>query len=116
MDLTASILAATGTPVPAEARLEGIDLLPVLEGRTPEIERTLFWRVTGARPQRAVRSGDWKLLFDGGRPMLFNVRTDLGERNNLIGQRSDIARRLEPLLAAWQKDVDDEAKRGWASQ
>ena len=42
--------------------------------------------------------------------MLFNLRTDLGERNNLIGQRSDIARRLEPLLAAWQKDVDDEAK------
>ena len=91
-------------------RLEGIDLLPVLEGRAPEIERTLFWRVIGASPQRAVRSGDWKLLFDGGRPMLFNLRTDLGERNNLIGQRSDIARRLEPLLAAWQKDVDDEAK------
>ena len=66
MDLTASILAATRTPVPAEARLEGIDLLPVLEGRAPEIARTLFWRVIGASPQRAVRSGDWKLLFDGG--------------------------------------------------
>lgn len=111
MDLTASILAATGTRVPAEARLEGINLLPVLEGRVPEIERTLFWRVIGASPQRAVRSGDWKLLFDGARPMLFNVRTDLGERNDMIGQRSDIARRLQPLLAAWQKEVDDEAKR-----
>ena len=111
MDLTASILAATGTPVPAEARLEGINLLPVLEGRVPEIERTLFWRVIGAAPQRAVRAGDWKLLFDGPRPMLFNVRTDLGERNNMIGQRPDIARRLQSLLAAWQRDVDDEAKR-----
>ena len=113
MDLTASILAATRTP--ADARLEGIDLLPILEGRTPEVERTLFWRVTGPRTQVAVRSGDWKLLFDG-RPMLFNLRADLGERNNLIGQRGDIARKLEPLLAAWQKDVDEEAKRGWASQ
>jgi arylsulfatase A-like enzyme len=115
MDLTASILAATRTPVPVDARLEGIDLLPILEGRTPEVERTLFWRVTGPRTQVAVRSGDWKLLFDG-RPMLFNLRADLGERNNLIGQRGDIARKLEPLLAAWQKDVDEEAKRGWASQ
>ncbi len=115
MDLTASILAATRTPVPADARLEGIDLLPILEGRTPEVERTLFWRVTGPRTQVAVRSGDWKLLFDG-RPMLFNLRADLGERNNLVGQRGDIARKLEPLLAAWQKDVDEEAKRGWASQ
>ncbi len=111
MDLTASILAATGTPVPAEARLEGINLLPVLEGRVPEIERTLFWRVIGASRQRAVRSGDWKLLFDGPRPMLFNVRTDLGERSNMIGQRPDIARRLESLLAAWQRDVDGEATR-----
>jgi arylsulfatase A-like enzyme len=109
MDLTATILAVTGTPIPVEARLDGINLMPVLEGRVPEIERTLFWRVTGARPQQAVRSGDWKLLFDG-RAMLFNVRTDLGERTNLIGERSDIARRLRPLLAAWQQDVDAEAK------
>ncbi|MET0397251.1 MAG: sulfatase-like hydrolase/transferase, partial [Longimicrobiaceae bacterium] len=34
-DLTATILAATGTKVPADARLDGIDLLPVFEGRTP---------------------------------------------------------------------------------
>jgi arylsulfatase A-like enzyme len=114
MDLAASILSATRTPVPADARLEGIDLLPILEGRAPEVERTLFWRVTGPRTQVAVRSGDWKLLVDG-RPMLFNLRDDLGERNNLVGRRGDIARKLEPLLAAWQKDVDAEAKGG-ASQ
>lgn len=110
MDLTASILAATGTSIPAEARLEGINLLPVLEGRAPEMDRTLFWRVTGPAPQQAVRSGEWKLLLDGGRAMLFNLRTDIGERNNMIGQRSDIARRLRPLLAAWQADVDAEAQ------
>jgi arylsulfatase A len=108
MDLTASILAAAGIPAASDARLEGIDLLPVLEGRAPEVERTLFWRVTG---QQAVRSGDWKLLMDGGRAMLFNLRTDIAEHDNLIGQRSDIARRLRPLLAAWQADVDGEAKR-----
>jgi arylsulfatase A-like enzyme len=111
MDLTATILAATGTPVPTEARLEGINLLPVLEGRAPVIGRTLFWRVTGARTQQAVRSGEWKLLLDGGRAMLFNLRADVGERNNLIGRRSDIARRLQQLLAAWQEDVEAEAKR-----
>jgi len=110
MDLTASILAATGTPVPGDARLEGIDLFPVLEGRQPEIERTLFWRVIGDQPQRAVRAGDWKLLYDGGRAMLFNVRTDLGERRDLMRERSEIARRLAPLVEAWQRDVDGEAK------
>ncbi|MHB1095258.1 MAG: sulfatase-like hydrolase/transferase [Gemmatimonadaceae bacterium] len=112
MDLTASILYATGTPVPAETRLDGIDLFSVLAERTPEVERTLFWRVIGASPQRAVRSGDWKLLFDGPRALLFNVRTDLGERHNMIAMRPDIARRLQSLVAQWQADVDGEAQRG----
>ncbi len=61
-------------------------------------------------PTQAVRSGNWKLLLDGERAMLFDLRTDIGERENLIGQRSDVARRLGPLLAAWQEDVDAEAK------
>ena len=112
MDLTASILAATGTSVPAEAALEGINILPVLEKRGPEVERTLFWRVIGVRSQRAVRSGDWKLIFDEQRPMLFNLRTDVGERNNVIGLHPEIAQRLRPLLEQWQQDVDAEAKRG----
>jgi arylsulfatase A-like enzyme len=116
MDLTASILAATGARVPAEARLEGIDLFPALAGTAAPVERTLFWRVNAgqaaaAASQVAVRSGDWKLLMDGGRGFLFDLRADIGERVNLIGERSDVARRLRPLIAAWQSDVDAEAKR-----
>jgi arylsulfatase A-like enzyme len=110
MDLTATILAATGTPVPRDAGLEGVDLMPVLAGRSRPVERTLFWRVVGARQQQAVRSGDWKLVLDGGRAMLFDLRTDMGERNDLIGAHSDIARRLRPLLAAWIEAVEAEAK------
>src|SRR5687768_5513431 len=97
MDLTASILAATNTPVPPDARFEGINLLPVLEGKSPEIERTLFWRVT-PRQQRSVRSGDWKLLVDGGHVLLYNLRDDIGERNDLASRRQDIARKLRPLI------------------
>lgn len=111
MDLTATILAAAGAVVPSAARPDGVNLLPVLERRAPVMERTLFWRILGARPQSAVRSGDWKLLIDGGRAMLFNLRTDIGERVNLIGQRTDVARRLRPLLSAWEAEMDSEAKR-----
>jgi arylsulfatase A-like enzyme len=113
MDLTMSILAATGTVIPSGPQLEGINLFPVLEGRTREIERTLFWRVLGPRGQQAVRSGDWKLLLDG-RAMLFNVRKDMGERDNLIGRHPDVAKRLRSLLTTWQADVDAEAKRSAA--
>jgi len=107
MDLTASILAATGTPVPADASLEGVNLFPILQGRAPELERTLFWRVSLGRTQSAVRSGDWKLVIDA-RPMLFNLRKDAGERRNLIGEQTAVARELLRKLEAWQKDVGKE--------
>ena len=116
MDLTASILAAAGAPIPAELELDGMNLLPVLEGRARKAERTLFWRIVGPRPMRAVRSGDWKLVFDGPRALLFNLRTDVGERVNVIGQHTDVARRLQRLLTEWERDVDAEAKRPTATK
>ncbi|HVH25266.1 MAG TPA: sulfatase-like hydrolase/transferase [Vicinamibacterales bacterium] len=110
MDLTMSILAATGTPVPADARLEGINLLPILEGRSSPIERTLFWRINvPIRQQRAVRKGDWKLLLDGDDLLLFNLRADIGERNDLATTRPDLVSQLRRLISDWEKDVDAEA-------
>src|SRR5687768_18424126 len=37
---------------PASYRLDGIDLLPILRGKAPLLERRLFWR--GARPDRQI--------------------------------------------------------------
>jgi arylsulfatase A-like enzyme len=111
MDLTATILAVTNSPVPAEAKLEGMNLLPLLQNGAQRTERTLFWRVTTqARRQRAVRQGDWKLVLDAGVPFLYNLATDVGERNDLANQRQDIVRKLFPLIGQWEADVDAEAK------
>ena len=111
MDLTASILTATGTPAPHDARFEGIDLLPILKGEATTVARTLFWRnSTPARQQRAVRQGDWKLLVDGGHVFLFNLKADIGERNDLAKERSDLVAKLRGLIAEWEADVDAEAK------
>jgi arylsulfatase A len=108
MDLTATLLAATGAVVPADAKLDGVDLLPVLEGKAQPFERTLFFRNTlpNSRTQRAVRRGDWKVLADGPNVMVFNLKDDPGERNDLARTRQDIARTLRPLIAEWEKDVD----------
>ncbi len=92
MDISASILAATETRVPDDTRLDGIDILPIFAGRAPLIERTFFWRINVAsREQRAVRRGDWKLLVDGDDLLLFNLRSDIGERHDVARQRPDVA-------------------------
>jgi arylsulfatase A-like enzyme len=110
-DVTASILAATQAVVPPAAKADGINLLPMLEGRSPVIERTLFFRfMTGNVKQLAVRQGSWKLLVDGAKRYVFDLSKDVGERNDLTNQRQDVARRLRPLIAAWEADVDGDAK------
>jgi arylsulfatase A-like enzyme len=116
MDLTASILAAAGAAVPPDAKLDGIDLLPILAGKAPERPRTLFWRVAlGTRVQTAVRDGNWKLVIDQGRPMLFDLGRDIGERTDVLAAHTDVGNRLKAALDGWLGDVDAEAKRG-ASQ
>ena len=108
MDLTMTLLSATGATVPADGKFDGTDLLAVLEGKAQPFQRTLFFRNTVGpqRTQRAVRRGDWKVLADGPNVMVFNLREDPGERNDLARSRQDIARELRPLIAEWEKDVD----------
>jgi arylsulfatase A-like enzyme len=122
MDLTATILAAAGTRPPASYRPEGIDLVGLLQKGTP-VERTLFWRMppaagaTGTPPltQRAVRRGDWKYVDDRGQYFLFNLRTDPGERHDLAQEHGARIRELRALVAAWESDVDTEARERAAS-
>ena len=122
MDLTASILAAAGVTPPASYRPEGVDLVGLVQKGT-SLERTLFWRLpaapgaAGTTPvtQRAVRRGDWKYLDDRGQYLLFNVRTDPGERSDLAPEHGDLIRELRALVATWEADVDAEAKQRVAS-
>jgi arylsulfatase A-like enzyme len=110
MDLTATIFAATRTAAPADARLDGVNLLPVLEGATAEFERTIFWRsIARGWNQRAVRRGNWKVLADNGQVMLFDVRRDPAERDDLASRHPDVVRSLWPLIGQWEKDVNAEA-------
>jgi hypothetical protein len=44
------------------------------------------------------------------------VRTDLGERSDRAAERPDLVAKLLPLLTAWEKEVDAEAKPGAAKR
>jgi arylsulfatase A-like enzyme len=109
MDLSASILAVAGATIPSN--YDGINLFPVLEGQSPTVERTLYWRTdVGNRSMRAIRNGDWKLVVDANHIFVFNLRQDMSERKDLTYQRTDIAKRLRPMLARWEQEVDAEAR------
>ena len=112
MDLTRSILVAGRAQLPSDLKLDGIDILSILANRAPEQERTLYWRIQNPqRRQMAIRSGDWKMVFDGAIPMLFDLKNDVGERVNLAGANPAVSKRLYDLYRAWDAEVTAEARK-----
>jgi arylsulfatase A-like enzyme len=105
MDLTATILALSA-PRFREPQADGINLIPTLTGRAPLVERTVFWRRVRPSLQRAVRSGQWKLLREATNFYLFDVAADAAERNDLTAAHPEIVRRLKAAIDSWEKDVD----------
>ena len=81
--------------------LDGVDLLPYLQGDVDERpHQTLFWK----RDVRAtIRDGDWKLLRFPDRPVeLYDLTEDIGEQENLADQYPDIVSDLYKKLFAWE--------------
>ncbi len=102
LDWLATFAEIIGTPLPATYKVDGKNILPVLQGGTIAT-RPLF---IGQDGNFAVRYGDWKLVVLGGQPpQLFNLRNDIGETRNVAGANPAIVTQLTDMLNAWQRDV-----------
>jgi arylsulfatase A-like enzyme len=100
--LPTAVAAAGGTPQP-EWQLDGVDLLPLVTGRsnTPPHD-ALYWRFG---VQYAVRQGDWKLVKPhvDSAPKLFNLAADVGERDDLAAREPARVKALQTLWDTWNK-------------
>ena len=106
MDLTATILNAAGVKPPEGRTLDGIDLIPILDGTKPAPARTLFWRVGGRRgEQLAARKGKWKYIRYGQGELLFDLEADIGERRNLSKQHPETLAELREDVARWEAEM-----------
>jgi arylsulfatase A-like enzyme len=106
MDLTATILAATGT-TPARP-LDGVDLVPILRGDAAPADRVLYWRHTKAKIgyTSAVRMGRWKYYERDADFALFDLLTDAAETQDVAAQHPDVIATLRDKLHLWEQDVD----------
>jgi arylsulfatase A-like enzyme len=99
--------AANLAPNPGQP-IDGISLLPVLVGSRSG-DRALIWHYPhygnlGGAPAAAIRRGSWKLItwFEKGTIELFDLSTDIGERENLAGREPARVAQLSEELSAWQ--------------
>lgn len=99
MDLLPTFFAAAGGDVADLDRVDGVDLLPFLDGQSMPHQR-LFWKKD---VRAAVRDGDWKLIRFADRPaQLFNLATDVAEQVDLAAEHPDKVAAMFKHLHQWE--------------
>lgn len=128
IDILPTLAAIAGAALP-EKPIDGVDILPLLEGRTGVKPRDHFFYYYG-RELRAVRQGKWKLCFphesrsylgvnpgNDGFPgplgslkaglELYDLESDVGERTNVAAVHPEVVARLEKLAEQARRELGD---------
>lgn len=123
MDITPTLLDFAGVEHPGNtykgrsiSPLAGKSLKPFLQGKTKKVHDKNYmtgWELFG---QKAIRKGDWKLLWLSSKPKwlvqpsgadewgLYNLAIDPGETNNLAIQEPEIFNNMLDLWQAYSKE------------
>ncbi len=97
--------------LPTPAGVDGIDISPVIEGKTRNVRNSMF--TVYRHTVRAVRTDEWKIIRypDRDHTQLFNLKSDPLELKNLAYQpeyQSKLGEMMK-MLADWQLQTDDTA-------
>jgi arylsulfatase/arylsulfatase A len=122
IDLLPTLLDACGVAPPKGLKIDGLDLLPLLEGRAGDWpDRALFFQahrgdVPATYHNCAMRTQEWKLVRNSGfgrekppagEPVfeLFDMKTDPFETTDVAARHPDVVRRLKKAYDDWFNDV-----------
>ncbi len=106
MDILPTLVKLAGGEPPADRKLDGVDIWPVLSGQpNAKSPHDVFYYFRGLNLE-AVRNGPWKLHL--AKDELYNLKTDIGETTNVAADHADIVKRLHQLAAQMKEDLGTE--------
>ena len=93
-------------------KIDGVSIVPLLkhEKGYPK-DRSLFWHFphnySTGKPHSAIRKGNWKLIYfhEDMHYELYDLKTDIGESNNLADKLPPVVKRLASQLGAFLADA-----------
>lgn len=97
--------------------IDGVSFMPLLlQNGDPSKGRSLYWNYPnnwgvegpGIGSTCSVRSGDWKLVYyyENGKKELFNIKNDIGEKNDLSATNPSLVKQLSKNLGRFLRKVD----------
>ena len=103
LDILPTAAAAAGGQLPADRKIDGVNLLPYLTDKKKRAPHgILFWR---SGQNHAVRKGNWKLVTMGSETALFDLASDVGESRDLKGQRPDVLKEMKETFERWNSQM-----------
>jgi arylsulfatase A-like enzyme len=100
LDIFATISSLAN--VSPKNELDGVNLIPYLTGEKSGFpHEELYWRNHDAK-RFAVRTPSWKMIQDPNRNFLFDIKSDIGESNNLFEQQGNQVKQLGLSLERWK--------------
>ena len=112
-DFYPTMLEMAGLEQMPQQHIDGLSLAPLLRGRKSLGREAIYWHYPhygnqGGFPGSAVRTGDYKLIanYTDGSIELYNLKKDIGEKNNLAEKMPKKAAKLKAMLQKWRNDVD----------
>lgn len=115
LDIFATAIDAAGI-TKTRNELDGVSLLPYLSGeKIGNPHDVLYWKKMDTR---AIRMGDYKYIVTHGvDSVLYDIKSDLEEMNNLIDEKPEVQKELAYKLSEWEKNDCIEPlwiEEGWA--
>ncbi|MBT7867308.1 MAG: sulfatase, partial [Opitutales bacterium] len=125
VDVFPTLCEMTGAALPNGQDLDGVSLVSLFKGETPNLgNRALYWHFPAylqsyavtdeqrdilfrSRPCSVIRVGDWKLhqYFEDGGLELYNLRDDIGETRNLAKSMNEKTSELLARLEGWREGI-----------
>lgn len=81
--------------------LDGVSLVPYLNGKKGNPHKELYWRKMDTR---AIRQGDYKLIMTHGvDTVLYDLRNGLDETKNVLEEHPRVFRKMAKKLQDWEE-------------
>lgn len=108
-DLFPTFSAIAGAELRSGIHYDGFDLLPVLAGKQESPREEMYWQ---RREDKAARYRNWKWVDSEAGGGLFDLASDIGEKNDLSNEKPEVLKMMQDKWAAWRREMDESEPRG----
>ena len=108
LDIFATIAALSKAPIKIDRPLDGVNMIPFITGKNKGLPHEMIYLRKYDEKGYSVRYKDLKLVLKkDGAPQLYNLKKDIGEKNDIAKQYPKEVKKLDDIRKEWDSQLID---------